>query len=153
MQKAAGIFEHHPRPLALTHKLGDELTHPFIAPMEDGSIVVVPDLGVVHHVLQVANNLSRSQVAAATGDQRLVHMQRDGKGALDAFEVDEGAANHYGATGGLTPDFVARAITLVKKNFTLRGCGIASYDPVCDPKGRFLKAGIHCIREIASEKK
>ena len=72
---------------------------------------------------------------------------------MDAFEVDEGAANHYGATGGLTPDFVARAITLVKKNFTLRGCGIASYDPVCDPKGRFLKAGIHCIREIASEKK
>jgi arginase len=71
---------------------------------------------------------------------------------MDAFEVDEGAANHYGATGGLTPDFVARAIALVKKNFTLRGCGIASYDPVCDPKGRFLKAGIHCIRQIASEK-
>ena len=33
---------------------------------------------------------------------------------MDAFEVGGGAANHYGATGGMSPEFMCRAIALVK---------------------------------------
>lgn len=70
---------------------------------------------------------------------------------MDAFEVGEGAANHYGASGGLRPDFMTEAISLVKRHRPLQGCGFASYDPACDPTGKFLDAGIQCIREIVSD--
>lgn len=71
---------------------------------------------------------------------------------MDAFRVDEGSANHYGAAGVLKPALVIEVIALVKKYFTVHGCGIASYDPVCDPKGKFLEAGMRSIRQIASDK-
>jgi arginase len=69
---------------------------------------------------------------------------------MDVFDVGEGAANHYGASAGLKPVFMTEAISLVKRHIPLRGCGFASYDPACDPTGKFLDAGIRCIREIVS---
>jgi arginase len=69
---------------------------------------------------------------------------------MDAFEVGGGAANHYGATGGLSPEFMIKAIGLVKGYIPLRGCVIASYDPAFDSDSRFLEAGLESIRQIAS---
>jgi len=72
---------------------------------------------------------------------------------MDAFEVGGGAANHYGAAGGMSPDFMIQAIALVNNYIPLRGCAIASYDPAFDSNARFLEAGIQSIRQIVSEEK
>ena len=69
---------------------------------------------------------------------------------MDAFEVGGGAANHYGATGGMSPGFMTKAIALVKDYLPLRGCAIASYDPAFDGDSRFLEAGLQSIRQIVS---
>jgi arginase family enzyme len=85
----------------------------------------------------------------------LIHLQNRVAGIylhidMDAFEVGGGAANHYGATGGISPEFMIKAITLVKEYIPLRGCAIASYDPVFDSDRRFLEAGLQSIRQIVS---
>jgi arginase len=69
---------------------------------------------------------------------------------MDAFEVGGGAANHYGATGGLSPELMRKAIALVKECIPIRGCAIASYDPAFDRDSRFVEAGIQSIRKIVS---
>jgi arginase len=69
---------------------------------------------------------------------------------MDAFEVGWGAANHYGATGGMSPEFIIKAIALVKEHIPLRGCAIASYDPAFDSDSRFLEAGLQSIRQIVA---
>jgi arginase family enzyme len=68
---------------------------------------------------------------------------------MDAFEIGGGAANHFGATGGMSPEFLIRAIALVKDHIPVRGCAIASYDPAFDRNGKFVEAGIQSIRKIA----
>ena len=69
---------------------------------------------------------------------------------MDAFEVGGGAANHYGATGGMSPEFMTKAIALVKDYLPIRGCAIASYDPAFDGDSLFLEAGLQSIRQIVS---
>jgi arginase len=85
----------------------------------------------------------------------LIHLQDRVTGIylhidMDAFEIGRGAANHYGATGGMSPEFMIKAIALVKEHMPIRGCAVASYDPAFDGDGRFLEAGIQSIRQIAS---
>ena len=69
---------------------------------------------------------------------------------MDAFEVGGGAANHYGATGGISPEFMIKAIALVKEYLPLRGCAVASYDPEFDRDSKFVEAGIQSIKKIVS---
>ena len=69
---------------------------------------------------------------------------------MDAFEIGAGAANHYGATGGLSPEFMLEAIALVKEQIRIKGCALASYDPAFDSDGRFVEAGIQSLRKILS---
>jgi arginase len=69
---------------------------------------------------------------------------------MDAFEVGEGRANHYGATGGLSADLIAEAIAITKKQFKIQSSTLASFDPAGDTKGLFLQAGLRCIRKIVS---
>jgi arginase len=85
----------------------------------------------------------------------LIHLQDRVTGIylhidMDAFEIGRSAANHYGATGGMSPEFMITAIALVKEYIPLRGCAIASYDPAFDSDSRFLEAGIQSIRKIVS---
>lgn len=67
---------------------------------------------------------------------------------MDAFEVGGGAANHYGATGGMSPELMGKAIVQVKEHLPIRGCAIASYDPAFDRDSKFLRAGLQSIRQI-----
>ncbi len=69
---------------------------------------------------------------------------------MDAFLIEGGAANHFGVSGGLTPEFVEASIALVKKYFNLQAGAVASFDPTFDTSGRFLEAGIRCIRQIVT---
>jgi arginase len=70
---------------------------------------------------------------------------------MDAFEVGEGAANHYGATGGLSVALIENSIGLVKTYFNIKSATIASFDPACDTKGQFLDAGLRCVGKLVSE--
>ena len=67
---------------------------------------------------------------------------------MDAFSIEGGAANHFGASGGLSPEFIEASIAVVKKYFKLQAGTVASFDPACDSTGGFLEAGIRCIRQI-----
>ena len=67
---------------------------------------------------------------------------------MDAFEISEGAANHYGATGGLSVELIEDAIAMVKKHFIIKSATIASFDPAGDTKGKFLEAGLRCARKL-----
>jgi arginase len=69
---------------------------------------------------------------------------------MDAFEISEGAANHYGATGGLTVDLIENAIARVKEHFIIKSATIASFDPAGDTKGKFLEAGLRCARKLVA---
>jgi arginase len=70
---------------------------------------------------------------------------------MDAFETGNGAANHYGATGGLSVELIEDAIAMVKKHFEIKSATIASFDPACDTQGKFLDAGLRCARALVSE--
>ena len=48
--------------------------------------MVIADLRVLLHVLQVADQPRRTQIITAGGNQRLVHMQRDRASAIDSRE-------------------------------------------------------------------
>ena len=69
---------------------------------------------------------------------------------MDAFEISEGRANHYGATGGLSVDLVEAAIAAIKTRFKIMSATIASFDPAGDTNGLFLQAGLRCIRKVAA---
>ena len=69
---------------------------------------------------------------------------------MDAFEIGGGAANHYGATGGISQELMLKAIALVKDHIPVKGCGLASYDPSFDRDDRFVEAGIQSVRKIFS---
>ena len=69
---------------------------------------------------------------------------------MDAFAIDGGAANHFGVSGGLTPEFLEAAIAMVNQYFKLQACAVASFDPTYDSNGKFVAAGIRCIRQIVS---
>jgi arginase len=70
---------------------------------------------------------------------------------MDAFEIDAGAANHYGATGGLSVELIEDAIAMVKKHFDIKSATIASFDPACDTQGKFLDAGLRSARALVSK--
>ena len=69
---------------------------------------------------------------------------------MDAFEIGDGAANHYGATGGLSVELIEDAIAMIKKHFSIKSATIASFDPACDTGGKFLDAGLRCARALVS---
>ncbi len=56
--------------------------------MEDRRVVVVADALVFHHVLEIADDARRGQIASAGRNQRLVHVQGDGASRADASEID-----------------------------------------------------------------
>ena len=50
--------------------------------------MIVADAGIVHHVLEIADDLRRGEVLAASRYQRLMHVQRDGKRAAEAAKIN-----------------------------------------------------------------
>jgi arginase len=84
-------------------------------------------------------------LAGLEGSVRGVYLHID----MDAFEITQGRANHYGATGGLSVELVEAAIAAVKARFKIMAATVASFDPVGDTHGLFLQAGLRCIRKVA----
>src|SRR5208337_1035529 len=88
VEERARVLEHDARLLALADQLRNELAHALVAPQEHRRVVVVADALVLEHVLQVADHLGGAKIASTGGNQRLVHVQCVGEGALDAAKVD-----------------------------------------------------------------
>lgn len=88
VEEGSRVVEHHPGPVALVDQLRDELTHALVAPAEHRGVVVVTDLTVVVHPLQVAHDCRRTEVGSSGGDQGLMHVQRDGEGGVDLVDVE-----------------------------------------------------------------
>jgi hypothetical protein len=86
VQQRARVLQHDPRLGAVGQQLGNELPHPLVAPVEHRGVVVVADAGVLHHPLQVADRGRGAQVRPTGRDERLVHVQGDGEGAVDPVE-------------------------------------------------------------------
>jgi hypothetical protein len=84
VEQFAGVVKQHARLPPLTHQLGDDVAHAAIAIGEDAGVVAV---AAAHHVVEVTDHVRMPQVAAARGDQRLVHVQCHGEDGLQAVEV------------------------------------------------------------------
>ena len=100
MQQCAGVFEHHPRLPSLGEQLREELAHPLVTPAEGRSVVIVPDVRMLGHPLEIADDFGRAQIAPARGDQRLMHVQRDRERAVDVREIRRGSAVDGRVRGG-----------------------------------------------------
>ena len=70
---------------------------------------------------------------------------------MDAFDIDQGSANHLDSSGGLQAGVIEEAIAVVKKHFSIKSFTIASFDPACDTKSKYLKAGMQCARKLVSD--
>ncbi len=82
------VVQHHPRSVALVEQLRDELGHAPVAPQEHRRVVVVTDIAVLHHPPEIADDPSSPQIVATRRNQRLVHVQRDSKRAVDLVDTD-----------------------------------------------------------------
>jgi hypothetical protein len=95
VQQGAGILQHDPRLAALGEQPWDELPHPLVAPVEHRGVMVVAQVGMLQHPLQVAHDRGSAQVGAVGRDQRLVHVQSDRERAVDAGDVHRGSTKEH----------------------------------------------------------
>ena len=75
---------------------------------------------------------------------------------VDVLDPVETPANHFPAPGGLFPDEVIETTGMLRDHFTIRGMGIASFDPRYDEKKKTLQAVFNIIAAVlgkASEKR
>ena len=107
VKQRAGVVQHDARLLALADQLRNEFAHALVAPVKHGGVVVVADSGVVHHVLQIADDGGGAQVIAAGRDQRLMHVQRDGGGAANPAEIDAALARKHPSIRAVVESFAA----------------------------------------------
>ena len=67
---------------------------------------------------------------------------------MDILDFDGVYANHLQISGGMLPDTLKKAISMIKAHFTIAACTIASYDPANDSDGRVAAVGIQIIRHV-----
>lgn len=67
---------------------------------------------------------------------------------MDVLETKQGKPNHLAVAGGLPTHIVLEAIEIIKMQFKIEGCTIASYDPALDKGNHVLNAGINIIKTI-----
>lgn len=90
----------------------------------------------IQAALQPAVNVLRSRV-------REIYLHFD----VDVLDPAETPANHFAAPGGLYPDEAAAAFRMLREAFTIRGMGIASFDPKYDAQRKSLQAVMGLIGE------
>jgi len=67
---------------------------------------------------------------------------------MDILDFDGVYANHLQISGGMLPDTLKKAISMIKDHFTIAACTLASYDPAGDPKGLVAEAGIQLMQHV-----
>lgn len=66
---------------------------------------------------------------------------------VDVLDPAETPANPFPAPGGLYPQEAAQAIRMLREAFTIRGMGIASFDPKVDAQRKTLQAVMGLIED------
>ena len=140
-------------------------TIPGFSPVKESNVILI---GAVDLDREEERQLLQSEVnvigsRGATGDSLLREieavlkkLQHSVTGIylhidMDALSIEGGAANHFGVSGGLTPELIEAVIAMVKRYYKLQACTVASFDPTFDSNGKFLVAGNRCIRQIVSK--
>lgn len=67
---------------------------------------------------------------------------------MDVLETGSAKANHLALPGGLRVETVINCLEIIKENFEIYACGIASLDPDFDKDKTVLNAGISLIKSI-----
>ncbi len=68
---------------------------------------------------------------------------------LDVLDPEIGPANEYSAPGGLNPQELDNALSLVGQRLQVKAAALASYNPEVDPNKTGLAAGLAVIRRLA----
>jgi arginase len=140
-------------------------TIPGFSPVKESNVMLI---GAVDLDMEEERQLRQSEVnvidsRGVTGDkllneieEALKKLQESVTGIylhidMDALSIEDGAANHFGVSGGLKPELIETAIAMVKRYYKLQAGTVASFDPTFDSSGKFLAAGSRCIRQIVSE--
>lgn len=67
---------------------------------------------------------------------------------MDILDYGGVYANHLKISGGMHPDTLKKAISMIKAHFTVAACTLASYDPDNDPDGRVADVGVRLMRHV-----
>ena len=81
-EQGAGVIEHDPRVAALRDQPGQDVNQASVTLGERLGVVVIALAGVIHHVLQMGDQLP----VGTGGNGGLMHVQRTGKGRLQPLE-------------------------------------------------------------------
>ncbi len=73
-----------------------------------------------------------------------IHLHLD----IDVLNSQDYPANEFPAPGGLSLEELEAAIDAITKNLSIRSATISAYNPVYDPEGKTLRAGLRLIKKI-----
>jgi hypothetical protein len=77
--------------------LRDKLSHPLVAPAEDAGIVALLIACAFHHLSKITDEPGATRIRPARWDQRLMHVECDGKGASETRQIHCALAARYRA--------------------------------------------------------
>jgi len=96
----------------------------------------------VHRVTELDE--LRSKTKALSNHVSGVYLHLD----LDVLDPKDAIANQWSTPGGFSIENLQRAIEHIRKQAPIKGFGIASYDPDCDPDQKALKAACSAAESI-----
>src|SRR5664280_292430 len=122
VKQSTGVLKHNARLLSLVYKCRDKFPHALVTPVKHRGVVVVPNMRVVHHVLQIANNVRSSKVVPARWNERLVHVKGTCKAGTNATEVDStgnvqrcARSSHHGLNDFLTSRNIQNTVYVLRQ--------------------------------------
>ena len=136
-------------------------TIPGFTPVSDGRIVLV---GAIDLDRAEEERFSRSAISvvppftfdengADAFEKSLLKLKQQVESVylhidMDILDYGDVYANHLQISGGMQPDMLKKAISMIKAHFTIAACALASYDPTNDPDGRVAAVGIQIMRYV-----
>jgi arginase len=70
---------------------------------------------------------------------------------MDVLDSGEAQANYLPVPGGLSCEAVEEMVKIIREDFNLRACCIASFDPTYDKDDRVLNDGVRLLKAFVSE--
>ncbi len=133
-------------------------TVPGFVPVEERRVllVAVRDLDPAERRLLDASAVARvaregdldAALERLSGAASEVYLHLD----LDALDPEEGRANAFAVSGGLSLDQMVAAIRKVRRRFRVRAAALTAYDPAADSSGRACRAGLRLMQALVEEK-
>lgn len=99
-----------------------------------------------HHQATLTTGLNDA-IGTLKAHSEVIYLHID----MDVLDTGRGQPNHLAVPGGLPPEMVETAIGMIKADFTIAACTIASFDPAFDEDDSVLKAGIRLVRAVVGD--